>query len=591
MSDFIQDTTREALDEKTLDKLAGPCWSFDHHSFDHVSFARSVLRAALADAPAVPDLSSEPTRCANCGTAYAEQHGWITEGDPEGEAFCSQACIEQHDELGCPHEHHHGYRHPTEAARLIACENVLRSLASYLGCGGYNAPEVDAAVFEGKIRYGIDNFVAPLAATPAAVQAAKLGEAWSSARCALEVCGDSDEHDQKCSRAAVPVQQGREALPTEAESNECNASWAQYVMNLNGAPTTTSEVYRAAWFMSRAALAATPQAPQPTERPAQIWQDQDGHWAMKTPALLGFTITHCNTEAEADELAEFWNRGFAYAASQLPAQAPAVPPLTDERAQFEAWLRERDPLDANTDKRENGSYLYGPTQSRWQAWQGCVAAHGIGSASTEEAIEGPSQKQTPSEEGACVDQCGDRQSGETEPHSTGVGGSTPPLMVPPVPAKLLALASDVAVKYHDYMTLRQGNWMANGTVQARKTWRTAVEALEAEAHGIGSASTAPAWRCAMADDGEARCANPCGNSPGNLTWVGCVKANGTVSVSGGCVTSEPAHAAVDPDAALHACTMLEIYLRDQSNPYPVGAVKVIRNYIGRTCGVRGPEHG
>ena len=30
---------------EALDELAKPCWSFDHMSFDHVSFARSVLHA------------------------------------------------------------------------------------------------------------------------------------------------------------------------------------------------------------------------------------------------------------------------------------------------------------------------------------------------------------------------------------------------------------------------------------------------------------------------------------------------------------------------------------------------------------------
>lgn len=38
----------EKLNEKQLDELATPCWSYDHHSFDHVSFARSVLHATLS---------------------------------------------------------------------------------------------------------------------------------------------------------------------------------------------------------------------------------------------------------------------------------------------------------------------------------------------------------------------------------------------------------------------------------------------------------------------------------------------------------------------------------------------------------------
>jgi hypothetical protein len=107
-----------------------------------------------------------------------------------------------------------------------------------------------------------DEIRAMLAATPAAVQ--PCAHSWhdfgSLGGRNVSWCGKCDALAFTGNESAA-VQQGREALPTEAESNECNASWAHYVMNLNGAPTTTSEVYRAAWFMSRAALAPTPQAP------------------------------------------------------------------------------------------------------------------------------------------------------------------------------------------------------------------------------------------------------------------------------------------------------------------------------------------
>lgn len=43
--------------------------------------------------------------------------------------------------------------------RLASAESVMRSLASYLGVGGYNAPAVFADVFERKIRDGIDALV------------------------------------------------------------------------------------------------------------------------------------------------------------------------------------------------------------------------------------------------------------------------------------------------------------------------------------------------------------------------------------------------------------------------------------------------
>jgi hypothetical protein len=38
-------------------------------------------------------------------------------------------------------------------------EEALRSLASWLGVGGYNAPTVDAKVFEQKIRDGVTTFL------------------------------------------------------------------------------------------------------------------------------------------------------------------------------------------------------------------------------------------------------------------------------------------------------------------------------------------------------------------------------------------------------------------------------------------------
>jgi len=44
-------------------------------------------------------------------------------------------------------------RKQTERAESYA--ETLRSIASYVGAGGYNADTVDAGVFEGKIRWGI----------------------------------------------------------------------------------------------------------------------------------------------------------------------------------------------------------------------------------------------------------------------------------------------------------------------------------------------------------------------------------------------------------------------------------------------------
>jgi hypothetical protein len=45
----------------------------------------------------------------------------------------------------------------SESRRLVECEDVLRSLASWLGVGGFNAPTVDPQEFEKKIRWGVDH--------------------------------------------------------------------------------------------------------------------------------------------------------------------------------------------------------------------------------------------------------------------------------------------------------------------------------------------------------------------------------------------------------------------------------------------------
>ena len=47
-----------------------------------------------------------------------------------------------------------------QAERAESYADAMRSLASYVGAGGYNADVVDADVFEAKIRWGIDEIMA-----------------------------------------------------------------------------------------------------------------------------------------------------------------------------------------------------------------------------------------------------------------------------------------------------------------------------------------------------------------------------------------------------------------------------------------------
>lgn len=46
-----------------------------------------------------------------------------------------------------------------ELGRVEALEDALRSLAAYVGAGGYNAQTVEPDKFEDKIRWGIDHLV------------------------------------------------------------------------------------------------------------------------------------------------------------------------------------------------------------------------------------------------------------------------------------------------------------------------------------------------------------------------------------------------------------------------------------------------
>jgi len=65
--------------------------------------------------------------------------------------------------------------------RAEKAEESLRSLASFVGAGGYNADKVDADVFEEKIRWGIGEIMTrvapvPAPAVPAPVQTAKQAD-------------------------------------------------------------------------------------------------------------------------------------------------------------------------------------------------------------------------------------------------------------------------------------------------------------------------------------------------------------------------------------------------------------------------------
>lgn len=73
-------------------------------------------------------------------------------------------CVEGHDRVASSVSD--AWVHPATPVGRVVCsyeetpaESALRSLASYVGNGGYNAPRVDAKVFEDKVRSGIETFI------------------------------------------------------------------------------------------------------------------------------------------------------------------------------------------------------------------------------------------------------------------------------------------------------------------------------------------------------------------------------------------------------------------------------------------------
>lgn len=126
--------------------------------------AKYELRKAIAEFESQESVQElVESRCANCGKASSNALEILSDYPEDGEWFCSTECRDQHNELDCPHLTHNGYRHPVESAKLIQCERIMRELAAWLGCGGYNADKFIPSEFEAKIRHGIEHQHPPAA--------------------------------------------------------------------------------------------------------------------------------------------------------------------------------------------------------------------------------------------------------------------------------------------------------------------------------------------------------------------------------------------------------------------------------------------
>lgn len=89
-------------------------------------------------------------------------------------------------------------------------QEALRSLACYLGVGGYNAPNVDAKIFEQKIRHGIDELIKVerngIEAERDEAMAMLKNLEWICGCCeekSCPVCCGEENHAANCALAAI----------------------------------------------------------------------------------------------------------------------------------------------------------------------------------------------------------------------------------------------------------------------------------------------------------------------------------------------------------------------------------------------------
>jgi hypothetical protein len=149
--------------------------------------------------------------CPICGAAYRQMHDgdmWFTCGTERtfsGQLLqtrdCTEAAVAKAKReleskivtLECDVE--------IQKRRADAAEDVLRSLASWLSVGGYNAPTVNAEDFEKRIRWGVDMLLAPHLESFGIVAAAKALDAlpnvenrcgeWNDVRSAIKALTDA----------------------------------------------------------------------------------------------------------------------------------------------------------------------------------------------------------------------------------------------------------------------------------------------------------------------------------------------------------------------------------------------------------------
>lgn len=126
-------------------------------------------------------------------------------------------------------------------------EDALRSLASYVGAGGYNAPTVDPAVFEQKIRWGIDQLTRP-AQTDLERESSDL----------RAQCGGMQMEIDELRAAQTAPQPEQSGLPLEPTEAMLDAYWEQTGESVEMRTRVHSRARKLYAAMARAALSPTP---------------------------------------------------------------------------------------------------------------------------------------------------------------------------------------------------------------------------------------------------------------------------------------------------------------------------------------------
>ena len=135
-----------------------------------------------------------------------------------------------------------------QAERAESYAETLRSIASYVGAGGYNADTVDAGVFEEKIRWGIGELIGML--DRANAELAKLAQQKPSLYIAFSDCGQfvrfwtRSKTDMQAQQLATPDMQiaGFYSAPVPAphkgatHCDDCGLTWLDDGLNPLGCP-------------------------------------------------------------------------------------------------------------------------------------------------------------------------------------------------------------------------------------------------------------------------------------------------------------------------------------------------------------------